>query len=332
MRRRRSPFREHRRIPSSFSPPYPSFTLTPSRLVILSPFFLLCSLTGVRYFRHRPHSRVTVLPRPALPISIIVPVFNRERYLERAVYSATNQSLKSIEIVIVDDCSTDSSFDIIQRLQAEDSRIKIIHHSTNAGTHVARISAVRFARGDFILSLDPDDALQKYIAEDALHAALVHGSDFVEFQVLEVFEPLVRVFSFLSPPVIEANGSTIANFFGERELNWNIWKRLVKRELYLRAIEALPNATKVKRVMYAEDKLHVGMILLFVHKFYFLKEIGYIYYRSNPGNSESGALQTKEDALDQRSYVERGLQYLWWQIAQRKYRKWMETPLGIAPR
>jgi hypothetical protein len=81
--------------------------------------------------------------------------------------------------------------------------------------------------------------------------------------------------------------------------------------------------------MYAEDKLHVGMILLFVHKVSFLKESGYISYRSNPGNSESGALQTKEDALDQRSYVERGLQYLWWQIAQRKYRKGMETPRGL---
>jgi hypothetical protein len=122
------------------------------------------------------------------------------------------------------------------------------------------------------------------------------------------------------------------DLFGHRHLNWNLWKRLIKRDVYLQALDALPNATQMRRVTYAEDKLHVGMILLFVRKFYFLKEIGYLYYRTNPGNSENGTSQSKEDALKQRSYVEKGLRHLWWNLAHQNYRKWMETPLGIAPR
>jgi glycosyltransferase involved in cell wall biosynthesis len=241
-----------------------------------------------------------------------------------------NQSLRDIEILVVDDCSTDNSMAIVEDLMHVDPRLRIVRHSSNAGTHVARTTGVENARGHFILSLDPDDALFPFIAEDALHAALLHQADVVEFLVLEVLNGSTHLFSFLNPPVMESTGFTMAEFFGNQQLSWNIWKRLVRREAYARALAVLPRGAKVRRVIYAEDKLHFGCILLFTKKFFYLKELGYVYYRDNPDNSDSGKQQTRREALRQLRYVERGLKYMYRKVANLSYSKWMEIPTGLA--
>jgi glycosyltransferase involved in cell wall biosynthesis len=265
-----------------------------------------------------------------LPVSIVIPVFNLEHYLYRAITSAMNQSLKDIEILVVDDGSRDHSMSIVENLMRVDSRLRIVRHSTNAGTHAARTTCVENARGVFILSLDPDDVLFPFTAEDALHVAVLHYADVVEFQALEVVNGSARLFSFLNPPVMKATGFALAELFSNHQLNWNIWKRLVRRDAYAKALAVLPRGAKMRRIIYAEDKLHFGCILLFARRFYYLKAIGYIYYRDNPDNSESGKQQTRREALRQLRYVERGLKYMYKKIANLSYTRWMEIPTGLA--
>jgi glycosyltransferase involved in cell wall biosynthesis len=219
---------------------------------------------------------------------------------------------------------------IVENLMRVDSRIRIVRHSSNAGTHIARTTCVENARGVFILSLDPDDALFPFIAEDALHVAILHDADVVEFQVLEVLNGSAHLFNFLNPPVVKTSGFAVAELFSNQKLNWNIWKRLVKREAYMKALAILPRGAKTRRVLYAEDKLHFGCILLFTRKFYYLKALGYIYYRDNPDNSESGKQQTRREALRQLRYVERGLKYMYRKVANLSYTRWMEIPTGLA--
>jgi glycosyltransferase involved in cell wall biosynthesis len=264
-----------------------------------------------------------------LPVTILIPVFNRERYLRRAIFSALNQSLQEIEILTIDDDSTDSSPTIIKELMALDSRLRVVRHDHNQGTHMARSTGVRQARGTFILSLDPDDLLLPFIAEDAVHFAQLHRADVVEFQVLEVLNGSVHLFSFLNPPMIESDGWTLAELFGNHQLNWNLWKRLIRRNVYLRALSALPKGARIRRVIYAEDKLHFGIVLLFTQRFYYLKELGYVYFRDNPDNSESGTQQTKREALRQLRYVERGLHYLYGRIANLTYIRFTGVPEGL---
>jgi glycosyltransferase involved in cell wall biosynthesis len=258
-----------------------------------------------------------------------MPVFNREKYLRRAIMSAMNQTLRDIEILIVDDASSDNSSLIAESFQREDERIRIVRHTANAGTHVARITGVENARGLFILSLDPDDILLPHIAEDSLEIALVYDLDIVEFQCLEVFEGVVKLFNFLNPPAINLSGPDLLELFSNHGLNWNLWKRLIRRSVYLRAVEAFPRAVRLKRVIYAEDKLHFGTILLFTRKAYYLKELGYVYYRDNPENSESGVQQTKKEALKQLRYVERGLRFLYKTIGNLTYRRGFIVPQAL---
>ena len=95
----------------------------------------------------------------AYAISVIIPVYNTEKYIKRCLESVVNQSFKNIEIVIVDDCSPDNSHSIIESYQKNDSRIKYIKHPHNKGLLWARITGIRNATGKYILHLDADDAI-----------------------------------------------------------------------------------------------------------------------------------------------------------------------------
>jgi glycosyltransferase involved in cell wall biosynthesis len=286
---------------------------------------------GLLLFRRAPiRASGAVLPRIALPVSIIIPSYQRERYLERAIRSALNQTLRDIEVLVVDDHSTDSSMAIVERVMAGDRRLRLVRHSANCGTHAARITGVLYAAGQFILSLDPDDEIFPYIAEDAVHLALLHRVDVVEFHVMEVVRGCAKQFSFMNPPAARGGGAQLARWFSGQQLNWNIWKRLIRRSVYMRALNILTPRIRSKRIIYAEDKLHAGLVFLVANGFVFLKEPGYVYYKDNPENSESGTQQTKKECLRQLRYVERALKYFYRQNGNLTYQIWQDNPKGLA--
>ena len=89
-------------------------------------------------------------------ISVVIPVYNTEKYIERCIYSILNQTYKDLEIICVDDGSTDKSGDILDRLSKEDSRIRV-KKKKNEGVSVARNTALIEAKGDYIGFVDSDD-------------------------------------------------------------------------------------------------------------------------------------------------------------------------------
>ena len=101
-------------------------------------------------------------------ISVIVPVFNMERYLRAALDSALAQTLREIEIICVDDGSTDSSPAVLAEYAARDSRVRVITQE-NAGVGPARNVGIRAARGEFVAFLDPDDLLPDASVYEALY-------------------------------------------------------------------------------------------------------------------------------------------------------------------
>ena len=93
-----------------------------------------------------------------LKVSVIVPVYNVERYLERCIDSVLNQTYRDFELILVDDGSTDSSGRICDEYGEKDGRIKVIHKE-NGGVSTARNLALDHVSGDYIMFLDSDDAL-----------------------------------------------------------------------------------------------------------------------------------------------------------------------------
>ena len=95
-------------------------------------------------------------------ISIIVPVYNVEKYLSQCIESIINQNYKNIEIILVNDGSTDKSGDICDSYSLKDNRIKVIHKK-NEGVSIARNTGLKVATGEYIAFVDGDDFVHEYI-------------------------------------------------------------------------------------------------------------------------------------------------------------------------
>ena len=111
-------------------------------------------------------------------VSIIVPVYNTEKFLKKCLNSLINQTLKEIEIICVDDGSTDNSPTILNDFIKKDNRIKVIHQE-NSGISVTRNRAVSVAQGEYIGFVDSDDWVDEDFFEKLYNASQKYNSDIV---------------------------------------------------------------------------------------------------------------------------------------------------------
>ena len=119
------------------------------------------------------------IPKNTPTISVILPIYNAEKTLRRSIDSALKQSLKSIEVVCINDCSPDSSQAIIDEYASNDKRIIPILNQKNIGHGASRNVGIKAARGKYIFHLDPDDELIPDSLEKILEYAERYGSDMV---------------------------------------------------------------------------------------------------------------------------------------------------------
>ena len=115
-----------------------------------------------------------------IKVSVIIPVYNVEKYLRQNLQSVADQTLKEIEIICVDDGSTDSSFEIVQEFEAKDPRFVAVQQK-NAGAGAARNNGLRRARGEYLSFLDSDDFFAPDMLETAYNKAQETKADFVVF-------------------------------------------------------------------------------------------------------------------------------------------------------
>ena len=116
-------------------------------------------------------------------ISIIVPVYNVEKYLPRCVDSILNQTFTNFELILVNDGSTDRSGIICDQYKKRDNRIKVIH-KTNEGVSKARNIGISEAKGRYIEFIDSDDWIERSLLEDTLKQIRIDNSDIIFFGLL----------------------------------------------------------------------------------------------------------------------------------------------------
>ncbi len=109
-------------------------------------------------------------------VSIIVPVYNAQLYLEKCVDSLVNQTFRDIEIILVNDGSTDKSLSVCEAFQKKDNRIRIMSQE-NAGQGAARNRGIRAARGEYIMFVDSDDWVDECIIEKLMDSLLDNDAD-----------------------------------------------------------------------------------------------------------------------------------------------------------
>ena len=120
-------------------------------------------------------------------ISVIVPVYNVEKYLDNCVQSVLRQTYAGFELILVDDGSTDSSSDMCDEYAQKDNRVKVIHQS-NQGPSVARNKASLSAQGEYITFIDSDDYVADDYLESLLSALCQHNADISAVLMKEIPE------------------------------------------------------------------------------------------------------------------------------------------------
>jgi glycosyltransferase involved in cell wall biosynthesis len=117
--------------------------------------------------------------------SIIIIVYNMEKYLDRVITSILNQSFQNFEIIIIDDCSTDNSRNIIKKYELLQFQIKAFFHSKNLGIYTSRVDGFMHSIGNYIIYVDPDDIIiNKNLLQIIYNFNLKYNLDIIEFKVI----------------------------------------------------------------------------------------------------------------------------------------------------
>lgn len=118
-------------------------------------------------------------------ISVIIPVYNVEKYLPRCLDSLINQTLKDIEIICINDGSTDNSLSILKKYKNTDSRIKIISQK-NVGVSQARNNGIKISKGEYIGFCDPDDWVSLDFYENLYNTVIEYNCDFAAGEIIKI--------------------------------------------------------------------------------------------------------------------------------------------------
>jgi len=120
-------------------------------------------------------------------VSVILPIYNREEYIEESLNSALSQSYQNFEIVIVDDGSTDSSYEICEKYAQKDKRIRLFKNS-HQGVSEARNTAIDNAKGDYVFFLDSDDVIHPELLNNLVNAVCQTGAKIAGTSVFSILE------------------------------------------------------------------------------------------------------------------------------------------------
>lgn len=122
-------------------------------------------------------------------VSIVVPIYNVEKYLQRCVDSLLNQTYEEVEILLVDDCSTDGSFEIARKYEEKyPEKCKYIKRETNGGLAAARNSGIKEATGTWLGFVDSDDWIENTCVEKVMKVAKEEASDIVVFDFYKIWD------------------------------------------------------------------------------------------------------------------------------------------------
>ena len=226
-----------------------------------------------------------------MEVSVIVPVYNEERYLSDCINSILQQTYKDIELILVDDGSTDRSGKICDQFQANDNRIKVIHKK-NGGLISAWKCGVNEAKNDYVCFVDSDDLIQKNHIRDMVDAILKHNVDMVISTVNKIEGDK------LSPFIYSLQDGLIENYrdqflskiltdldkVTERKLPPNRWGKLIQKKYILKNLKYVDD-----RVTYGEDLSIIFPIFCDISSIYIIKDDNNSYlYRYREGTMVSG--------------------------------------------
>ena len=205
-------------------------------------------------------------------ITIIIPIYNAETYIETCILSLVEQSYKNIEILCIDDGSTDNSIEIVNKYANKDKRITVIKQE-NCGVSCARNAGINNASGKYVLFVDADDFLEENACELLINKAISTNADIIQFNHKKIINNKLILYS-------EPHAETKESFLLLEHIEKGFpkhdyifcWDKLYKKEFLIKN-----NVQFDKNLKYSEDFVFVLLIYKYNPTFFMLNEYLYNY-------------------------------------------------------
>ena len=215
-------------------------------------------------------------------ISIIIPVHNSEQFLLDFIINIQNQTFKDIEIIYVDDFSTDNSTELIEEFQKKDQRIVFLENKRKRGPFYSRNKGAIFARGDYIQFIDSDDILVGNILEKAYNIAMDKNVDIVQYSVLKEKKGhnLVYINERTHKDIIYQPELSDQMYYGRgylKQANLYIFNKLIKKEMFYEGLISMGDDILKEDLYYQEDAMTLFCLLRIAHSLVIIDDIGYFY-------------------------------------------------------
>ncbi|WP_455537609.1 glycosyltransferase [Terrisporobacter sp.] len=216
-------------------------------------------------------------------ISVIVPVYNAEKYLDKCIQSIINQKYSNLEIILVDDGSEDNSLNLCKKYSESDERIKLIH-KINGGVSTARNIGIEMAKGDFIAFVDSDDFIDENMYYNMMKKASEYECDVVMCDCYKIDNDKKEVFTHDIRAGFYDKEQLYNDYFNKLLMLDSInypptisnWVMLIRKDIIKNY-----NLKYKEGIRFSEDLLFGSQVMYYAGSFYYLKEECYYNYIKN---------------------------------------------------
>lgn len=210
-----------------------------------------------------------------IAVSVIVPVFNGEEYIERCISSITNQTLKNIEIIVIDDGSADGTLKVLEQIKDERITVK---SQKNTGQGIARNNGIEMAQGEYIAFVDADDTIEKNMLEKMYLKAKREKADVVQCNIRDIYadgsDRIQLAYSDMSVTVKD-RCRYMDKYFSTCQHSFEVCNKMINLE-FLRGTGVVFRDTKR---YFSEDLLFNLELIKHIRKVCFISKPYYNYYQ-----------------------------------------------------
>ena len=225
-------------------------------------------------------------------VSVIIPLYNCEKTIMSSIHSIQYQNISTIEILLINDYSSDNTSKIIEKAYKYDPRIKIINNNKNMGALYSRSIAALMSKGEYIFGLDNDDMYFYYDVFDYIYLkGKIENLDIIGFLTINVWNynakitKMKNIYTYQYPEEFYIEqpelGMWMIKFKGNFLVHNNmIWDKCIKSSIYKKAVNVMGFQRYSKFLIWAEDASMVFVIFNLAKNFKYVYKYGILHYKS----------------------------------------------------
>ena len=216
-------------------------------------------------------------------ISLIITLYNQEKFIPIIYYSILKQTFKEIEIIFINDGSDDNPYDIIEKYMSKDKRIIYKENKINKGAFYSRIQGIKFAKGEYILILDSDDFIVNDILKKLYETSKKFKLDILQFYMLIKNKKAYKAWTIMKYKSGILYQPQIKDIF-YYSITRNIADKFVRRDIFLKSLDLIDEKFRSERFFVHDDDILFFGLIRVANSYGFLENIGYYYRLDNPNS------------------------------------------------